>query len=283
MGALDVGARGRAVTRGGFGVQPARLWDPASMGEADVLIAAPPMETACRKRHARQLWQVLRMMREGSFKAVVVEQTLRLRALESGQLFRDWVGEATAASFTVQAQNLFAPHYGSACARRRVYIVAVRADSPASFCFPRPTTLRHDLRSVLEPDYYRRGVRLRGGAFTALPQPKQQTQHCLRQVGWYAQGGRRYPVYSTQSYASTQTATGTGPGWTSGLYWVRGGVTRLTTLEVKRLMQMEDDVQLDSIEAVARRQLGMATPVGVARAIGFSLEAGRCHSRQSPG
>mgnify|MGYP002054188612 FL=1 len=94
------------------------------------------------------------MMREGSFTAVVVEQTLRIRALEGGQLFRDWVGEATAAGFTVQAQNLFAPHYGSACARRRAYIVAVRADSPAPFCFPRPTALRHDLRSVLEPDYY---------------------------------------------------------------------------------------------------------------------------------
>lgn len=280
-GAFDQCARARKIYTERCGFEPHGAWgtfDSRSWAPADVLFSAPPCENVGQligRNGERQMWKQLKLVQEFKYKVVVVEVLLHFKKMHQGQVFRDFSQALAGLGYAVNCGILFAPDFASAAARRRVYLIGVRNDlhkEKGDFVLPVGRSRHHPLSSILEPEYFRRGVRVKTSSFNKLEQPKQRSKQCLRQLGEMSGTGPGRVVYSTQAPASSQTATGRGPGWTSGLYEINGTVSRLTVREVARLMQISDSVDMDEVEAVAKRHLGNTTPVGVSRGIGSKLE-----------
>ena len=278
-GAFDRCGRTREVYTNRFGREPLGAWGSfglEQMGEADVLFSAPPCEASLAgqgRYEDMQLVKQLELVEKFRYKVVVVELLLQSKKVDQGKSFRNFTRRLQALGYAVQQKMLFAPDYGSAAARRRLVVVGTRGGEKAvEFEFPRGSKVHHPLYSVLEPEFFRREVRVGNKGFKRLATPKQRSSACLKQVGFMSGQGPGRTVYGPDSFASTQTATGKGEGWTCGLYLVNGTVSRLTVREVARLMQVEDGVELDEVEAVARRHLGSALPVGMARAVAVQVE-----------
>ena len=294
-GAFDRCARARLTYANRCGVVPQGPWgtfDPGNCWKhADVLFSAPPCENNNKLVGAnvdRQMWKQFELIDKYKYKVVVVEVVLHFKKMQQGKVFREFAEELGRRGYAVSCQLLFAPDFASSAARRRVYVVGVRQDmhqERGGFVFPIGRSRHHPLSSILEPEFFRRGVRVKKASFERLEVPKQRSKRCLRQLGEMMGTGAGRTVYGTNALATTQTATGTGPGWTSGLYEINGGVSRLTVREAARLMQISDSIELDEVEAVARRHLGNTTPVGVARGMGMKIEQylhGNKHARAEP-
>lgn len=205
----------------------------------------------------------------------MVETLLRFKRMSNGMVFRPFVGELQKLGYVVTCKSLFAPNFGSVSARRRLIITAVRSDEHAAkgdIQYPAGSKTWHPLCSILEPEFFRRDARVGNKRYRERPTPLQRASVCLKQLGELEGRGRGRAVLCPTGFAASQMATGTGPGWTCGLYFINGVVSRLTLREAARTMQIDDHLQLDEAEAVARRQIGNTTPVGMARALGVMCE-----------
>ena len=280
-GAFDACARAREVFTRRTGVNAQGAWgsfDPEDWKPADVLFSAPPCESVGRfagKNSERQMWKHLDLVRVHKYKVVVLETLLHFKRMQHGSVFRELVKELDRLGYVASCKSLFAPDFASAAARRRIYLVAVRKDLHAGrgdFVFPEGRSRHHPLSSILEPEFFRRGVRVKSSTFVPLTAPRQRSSLCLRQLGEMKGEGPGRTVYCPTARASAQLATGKGPGWTSGLYLINGVASRLTVREVARLMQISDAVEMDEVEAVAMRHLGYTTPVGVSRGVGVQVQ-----------
>ena len=280
-GSFDRCRRARQVYAKRFGCTPQGAFeslDMAQLGAAEVLYSAPPCESRNHlqgEREVKQMWKQLALVDRFKYKVCVFEVLHQFKRMEQGLVFRDFVGEMQRKGYVMHSESLFTPDFGSAAARRRTVLVGMRHDvhhRAGDFEYPTPTSTHHPLRSVLEPEFFRRNVRVRKNTYQALEVPKQRNSHSLRQVGVLSGEGRGRQVYSTDGFASAQLATGAGPGWTSGLYLINNSVSRLTVREVARLMQIEDSVEMDEVDAVAMHHLGSTTPVGMVHALGCRLE-----------
>ena len=292
-GAFDSDPHAQAAYEKATGRRPAgKLAEvsAASLGAAEVFLSGCPCQDFLIRgqRHGKSgdrgklMWEQLRLVREASaagqgYKMVVFEQVPNFRKMNNGREFREFSEQLRRLGYRVWCKVLFAPDFGSVSARRRLWIVAAKEDVAAvvgDFAFPEPATEHYPLRTVLEPAAIRdRSVWVRQQRLSLLRKPLQRNSHSLTQVGFLDGGGVGRRVYSADGFAATQKASGQGPGWTSGVYLVDGRVSRLSVREVARVQQFEDSVELPAQEEVARRLLGNAMPVGMARAIG--AEVGR--------
>ena len=280
VGAFDRCVRARAVYTGHTGRIPAVRCDELLSAEtADVYYGAPPCEDTqeLTNNEDRLMWKQLRLVQHHKYKVLVFETVLHFKKMGEGEVYRDFVGAVQECGYVVHSKLMFCPDFGSAAARRRVMIVGIRNDVhklTGDFRYPykHKDAAHHPLRSVLEADYFRREARIGNQSYKALPRPKQCSKRSLRQVGTLEGTGPGRAVYCPTSFATTQTATGKGPGWTSGLYMINGTVSRLLVSEVACLMQFEKDVKMDPVDSVARRHLGNTVPVGLMRAMGMKIE-----------
>lgn len=283
-GAFDQDAGARRVYTERLGVVPEAAWGTFQCDdwrEADVLISAPPCEDHAHligRNQERQVWQHLDLVRKHKYKVVVMELLLHFKRMHSGLVFRALVRELNELGYDVRCRMLFAPQFGAVAARRRLYLFCTRVDGTlrhTDLPFPAGSDERHPVRSILEPEYFRSqsNVRIRRKEVVMLEHPKQRTRDCITQVGELAGVGPGRDVYSIHGLASSQLATGRGPGWVSGVYLIDGTPSRLTILEGARALQISDHVDLGDVNATAARYIGNTTAVGLARAIGVQVEA----------
>ena len=279
-GAFDGDARARKIYEQRTGVSAKGKWGSFAakeLGAAEVLVSAPPCQDVLRYRGAeddRQLLAQLELVKEYRYKVTVTELTLHAMRMGNGRVFREFVSRHQQLGYRMHRKMLFGPDFGSVAARRRVYVVGVRDDEYAragTFAFPIGRSRAHPVRSILEPEFFRRGVRVSRRNLRLKEAPEQRSKRCLIRLGVMNGKGPGRDVYSIEGSASAQLATGSGPGWTSGLYLVGGTPTRLTVREVARSLQISDKTEMDEVAAVAMWQLGNTTPVGVARALAMAV------------
>ena len=280
-GAFDREKGARAIYEDRMGHRPHGAWgsfDVTRWKPARVLISAPPCEDVpwlLGKNEERQMWQHLELVRTYQYDVVVIETLLHFKRMHNGMVYRALVQKLNELGYDVKSKLLFAPKFGAVAARRRIYLYCTRRHgeiSPTDLAFPTGDAQRHPVRSILEPEFFRRGVRVPRAGYVKLSAPLQRTSDSLTQVGYMSGVGRGRDVYSTEGLASSQLAAGGGLGWTSGLYLIGDTPSRLTVREAARTVQMSDHVDLGDNEPAAMRYIGNTTPVGVARAIGRSIE-----------
>ena len=283
-GAFEGDKAARAVYSQRTGVEPDGRWgqfDPSTWGDADVLFSSPPCESTFHGREdsERQAWAHLELLEVHNYKVAVFEVLLHFKRMQHGTVFMRWVEELSRRGYVTNCKLQHAPDFGAVAGRRRLYVVAVRRDVHAAKCdfvHPVGTSVHHPVVSILEPEFFRRGVRLRGvsGDRTEwFESPRQRSKKCLVALGEIRGTGAGRTVYSAYGSASTQTVAGSGPGRATGVYRVNGYLSRLTVRESARALQIGDTVDLGEHEGVARRQIGNSTPVGVARALGLAVKS----------
>ena len=283
---LDAGARGIYAKR--VGKAPHGKWgsfDPRSWPPARVLVSAPPCEDRPEligQNHHRQMWKHLELVKVHEYEMIVMELLLHFKRMQNGMVFRDLIAHVTQLGYDVRCRMLFAPKFGAVAARKRLYLFCTKQEGQGSarLQYPVGGKQRHPVYSILEPEFFRRGVRLRASDCRWLDAPKQRTTDSLVMIGEMTGSGRGRGVYSTSGLASTQLASGKGIGWTTGIYKISGVPSRLTTREAARTLQISDHVEFGDNNATAARYLGNTTPVGTARALGVCIE--RYLSSESP-
>ena len=280
-GAFDRDADARRVYDERTGTTSDGAWgsfDHTTWPQADVLVSAPPCEDHDHflgQNPDRQMWQHLELVRTFKYKIVILETLLHFKRMQNGMVFRSLVAELNMLGYDVRCNMLFAPNFGAVAARRRMYMFCTRRGGEVSHTtlrFPKGDTDRHPLRSILEPEFFRRGVRLRKQELDMFDAPRQRTRNCLTQLGNVHGDGDGRAIYSVHGLAASQMATGRGPGWVSGLYMVNGKPSRLTIREGARALQISDHLHLGEVDATAARHIGNTTAVGLARAIGVEVE-----------
>ena len=273
-------------------ITPDGAWgsfDYTKWPQAEVLFSAPPCEDyAGLVGHddQRQMWKHLALVRHFKYQVVVIETLLHFKRMHNGMVFRSLVATLNSLGYDVKAKLLFAPDFGAVAARRRVYLVCNRRDGRVradDLNFPIGDSTRHPVRSILEPEFFRRGVRLRRQDLVLFDTPNQRSANCLTQVGELRGTGPGRAVYSIHGLASTQLATGNGPGWTTGVYLINSTPSRLTVREAARTLQISDHLELDPSNAVAARHIGNTTAVGLARALGVSIERALVNATKDAG
>ena len=285
-GAFEGCGRAREVYERRIGSVPDKKWgsfDASSWGKAEVLFSSPPCEASFKgdDDSERQAWAHLSLAATHNYKVMVFEVLLHFKRMQNGAVYMRWIQHLGKLGYVSSSKLQHAPDFGAVAGRRRLIVVAVRRDvhkARHDFVHPIGTSVHHPVDSILESDWAtksRRDVRLRGlsGEGTLwFAQVRQRSKKCLKAVGEIKGVGPGRVVYSQYSSASTQTIRGTGPGGTTGAYLINGRVSRLTIKEGARALQIGDDVELDAVEAVARRQIGNSTPVGTARAVGLAVK-----------
>ena len=280
-GAFESDRKAREVYQQRVHHQPDGAWgtfDPQKWSKARVLVSAPPCEDVpwlIGKNEDRQMWKHLRLIHQFRYEVVVIETLLHFKRMQNGMVYRALVQKLNEMGYAVRNRMLFAPAFGAVAARKRMYMYCTRVGSdanPTTLLYPTGDDQRHPVRSILEPEFFRRGVRVTAKELVTLPQPIQRTTDSLIKIGYVQGEGRNRDVYSADGLAATQQATGSGMGWTSGLYMVGNTPSRLTVREAARALQISDHVDLGEKEPAAMRYIGNTTAVGVARAIGRSIE-----------
>jgi site-specific DNA-cytosine methylase len=191
-GAFDACSRARVVYDRRFGAKALDrlgMFELDQMGPADVYYGAPPCEGKAfgqGVREARQMWQQLQLVDKFQYKMRLFEVLSHFKRMEQGTVFRDFAVAMQSRGYQMHWKSLFCPDYGSAAARRRIVLVGIKDELHArggEFRYPDPCSSHHPLYSVLEPDFFRRSVRVGNRGFVPLPEEKQKTKNCLRQVG----------------------------------------------------------------------------------------------------
>ena len=286
VGAFEKCARARAVYQRHSGRAPLgglKRVGASSWPAADVFLSGSPCQDFSVRgaqlgrngQRGRLMYEQLRLVREAAvpYKVLVFETVPQFRRMHNGEEYDAFQAEVEALGYVMHDAVLFAPDYGSCSARHRLIMVAVRADLHArvgDFHYPDRNSEHPPLHTILEPGFKRQRALVWRKDVSWLKEP--ECKH-LTKLGHLGKGRSGERIYSVDGFATTQTANGTGPGWSTGLYLIDGRVSRLTVRESARLQQLEDDVQVDPNEEVARRQIGNAMPVGMIRAVG--LEVGR--------
>ena len=259
--------------------------------DADVLFASPPVKTAvrgkggkCKRKVALTAFSdILNVIGRATtkYKVVCLETLPWVGSWDNGAALIQLCSSLECLGYQVSSKELFAPDFGSSCARRIRYVVGIEnsiAEVTGAFDFPLPNTKHHPLHTILDPPIkrdgaYAYGLKLRRRVMPALSGTavNQQPSLSLRPIGRVNWGGEGERVYSIDGLAATQKVSGKGPGWTSGLYEYDGRITRLTLREVARLQGFEDDVALTDDEVESRAMLARASSLGAVRAIGLGL------------
>lgn len=285
-GGFDNDSRAKAVFQqhcdaplfGGLGT-----FEAAKLDDADVYVAGPPGDVFKRKgfqgsyrlKQQKLMTDQLQLIAHHKYKVICIEQSPSFRTADNGIHYRKFAHQLAAKGYKIFTKLMFAPTHAASVARRSLMIVGVRTDVHAvtgDFQFPSPTTTTmHPLRSVLEPEFFRRNVGVRGKHFTKFSKPKQVNSYSLKQVGYLGREEEGHRVYSPEGFAATQRVKSRGLGGTTGLYLIRGRVTQLTLKEAMALHQIDEGVTLDSVPSIARKQLGQSMPVGVMHAMGSAI------------
>ena len=284
-GAFEADSRMRRVFEANHDLVPQtshrRVLSEGWPEEADVLMVGnlteAPRGSDVLEPRIKLAWDAGRGAR---YKIAVFEFRASFVGADNGARLGAFQRRLRGCGYQVTTKRLYAPDFGAAVAAWRWWVVGLRGDLAAKgiqFHWPDRCSEHHPLRAMLEWDatkvkgHWIRGTRWRQPACSTR-EPRPGTR--LRQVGWVGCDERGRRVYDVNGLAAPQTGTTHQLDFGNGLYAVGGGVRRLTVRETARVMQVEDQYELDKCELRARKHLGRITLPGMARAMGMQI--GRC-------
>jgi DNA (cytosine-5)-methyltransferase 1 len=215
--------------------------------------------------------------------AVFLENVPHLLRHDGGNTFAVIRRTLEGIGYVVHYAVLDAGMYGIPTARKRTFIVAIRAHSGAAgrFRFPEPMLTPVRLADVLLPDSETNKYVVRNHPIhidgDALARATGSAPLRTVPVGQVGDGKPRqgYRVYSPQGLAVTFLRRGGGVGAQTGLYYVNGRVRRLHPKEMARCMGFPDEFVIPACVSYehVRRQFGNSVVVPLVRLIGERILA----------
>ena len=216
-------------------------------------------------------FEVVRILKVKQPYALLLENVGGLVSHDGGRTLAVIIRALEEIGYRVTWKVLNASLYGCPTARKRIYIVAIRADlGVVDFRFPEPTREPVKLADVLLPDDQTDAYVVRNHAFhpdqDAIDRAEGKTALRLLSVGRIGDNPKAkqgYRVYSPAGHAVTFLHRGGGVGAQTGLYLVNGRVRKLHPREMARCMGVPESfvIPASSSYEQVRRMLGNSVVV----------------------
>lgn len=207
-------------------------------------------------------FEIARIVDHHKPQILLLENVKNLATHDKGRTLRVIVETLDRMNYNVFHSVIDASSLGVPTSRQRVYIVGLRKDLPASdFTFPKPKKSFSIVQDFLcdQVEDYTLVDRLDVVITNTAPK---RTNKPLR-VGYLGGGRQGERIYSPLGTAITFSASGGGPGGTSGLYLVDNNVRRLSPRECFNIMGFPEDFKLSKNRRSAYKQIGNSVAIPV--------------------
>lgn len=200
-------------------------------------------------------------------KILVMENVSNLVSATFIKGFNEWMSLLSELGYTTTWKKMKGCDYGGGTIRNRVFAISVLNDQP--FVFPKPTGTHKTVADYLE-DF--------DPKFLVAPAFEYNTKVNYTnavKIKDYLGGGQGNRIYSIQGQGITLTATGGGHGGPSGLYLRPEGVSKLSGIEMAKLMGWSRKEALKMKEVASDREMGFvmgnAIELNVMRAVAKAI------------
>ncbi len=232
-------------------------------------------------------FEVMRIVAAKRPRAVFLENVAHYVRHRNGDTLKRTLAMLEDEGYRTKYAVLNASDFGVPQARKRLYIVGVRADvRSGEFSFPRPLEKRICVRDLLLPEAQTRSSRINRSdiKITKANVEVDLAQRPGRpiQVGIINKGGQGERIYSPDGHGITLSAHGGGAAAKTGAYLVDGVVRKLHPIECRRMMGFPETFKIDPSKGQAYKQFGNAVVAPVIEAVGREmLDAAKLRRRQS--
>lgn len=213
-------------------------------------------------------FEVYRIARYRKPKLIILENVKNLLSHNNGNTIAVMEQKLNSIGYDTYKEVLCATDFSVPQARKRVYIVAFRNDlNVQNFDFPsskgRLKVVSDILENNVEQKYFITNSYIINGDITN-DQNKYDKLMRIGSVGLGRQGER---IYSVRGQGITLSSQGGGVGGKTGMYYVDGGVRKLTPRECARMMGFPERFRLANTDAECYKQFGNSVVVNVIQEI----------------
>lgn len=211
-------------------------------------------------------------------KVLFLENVRNFATHDKGRTLETVRNSITEIGYNFYSSPFVASDFGVPQARRRYIMVAIRKDidPDESFEFPEPPKTPVRLEEILEdPSDVTEDLRFKGDVVFAPEKfiKEGETLNAPRQIGTISKGRQGERVYDIRGHAVTLSASGGGPGGSTGLYLTDEDVVRkLTPREAARAQGFPEDFKLPESKNSAWKMFGNAVPVPMISHIGTAIK-----------
>lgn len=196
------------------------------------------------------IYEVLRLLKVSPKpKVLIMENVTNLVSKTFIRGFEEWIEYLEKEGYTTTWQKMRACDYGGGTIRNRVFAVSVY-NSKKNFIFPKKTGTTKVVRDYLEPYDSKFYVAERFDYFT------EKSYNKTIKIKDYLGGGQGNRIYSIDGQGITLTATGGGHGASSGLYLRDEAVSKLSGIEMAKIMGWSYNEAIQMKEVATNRELG---------------------------
>lgn len=213
-------------------------------------------------------FEVYRIARYHKPKLIILENVKNLLSHNNGNTIAVMEQKLNSIGYDTYKEVLCATDFSVPQARKRVYIVAFRNDlNVQNFDFPsskgRLKVVSDILENNVEQKYFITNSYIINGDITN-DQNKYDKLMRIGSVGLGRQGER---IYSVRGQGITLSSQGGGVGGKTGMYYIDGGVRKLTPRECARMMGFPERFRLANTDAECYKQFGNSVVVNVIQEI----------------
>lgn len=219
-------------------------------------------------------FEVMRLVSSKRPRAVFLENVANYARHRNGDTLKRTLSMLEGEGYQVKYAILNASNYGVPQARKRLYIVGIRADTiSGEFSFPPPSEKKISVKDILLPKSKTRSVVIERDDIAIK---KKGTGYKSRpgrpiQIGIINKGGQGERIYSPEGHGITLSAHGGGAAAKTGAYLVDGVVRRLHPIECRRMMGFPESFKIDPRRGQAYKQFGNAVVASVIEVIGKEM------------
>lgn len=226
-------------------------------------------------------FEMIRLIEEIKPEVIFLENVKNLLGHNEGKTFKKMKKSLEYLGYHVKYEVLNAASFGFPTSRSRLYIVGFKDENFAkNFRFPEESNLRSCVKSVLKREKGKEILRAdikwdknweeKEKIAKKLAGTCNQSNVPIR-LGIVGKGGQGERIYSVYGPSITLSAQGGGVGAKTGLYWINGGVRRLTLKESLRLMGFNEKMDFQEIKD-PYKPVGNAVVVGMIKLIGKEID-----------
>lgn len=222
------------------------------------------------KERGKLFFEIIRVVKYHKPKIILLENVPTLETHSNGNTIFHMFNALKKHGYTPFKAKLNAADFGVPQVRKRLYIVAFRADLDIKeFKFPNPITLQRKLKDILIEDENTTQFEIKRN-YKLIKNYKEKELNCnepyirIGEIGLGRQGER---IYSINGCATTLSSTSGGLGGRTGMYLINNSVRKLMPRECARLMGFPDCFEMACTVNQSYKQFGNSVVVDVLQQI----------------
>ena len=277
--ASDINASASHVYYENFGIQPKgdiKCIKNLDIPKHDILCAGFPCQPfsisgnqyGFSEENGKLFFEVYRLARYHKPKLIILENVKNLLYHNNGKTINIIEQRLESIGYSIYKEVLCATDFSVPQARKRVYIIAFRKDlNVQNFNFPSSKGKLKVVGDILDDNVDQKYFISNPYIIRDDNINDQSKYNKLVRIGSVGLGRQGERIYSVRGQGITLSSQGGGIGGKTGMYYIDGGVRKLTPRECARMMGFPEKFKLANTDAECYKQFGNSVVVNVIQEI----------------